>query len=262
MTGTSMPADTRSSDLISSVSTPPVSGNTTGGGPKFAVVRFPGSNCDQDAYHVIKEVLNKEVEYVWHQETSLKGYDVIILPGGFSYGDYLRTGAVARFAPIMEAVRAHAERGGFVIGICNGFQVLCEAHLLPGALVRNAGCKFVCKYTTLRVENTQTPFTSAYKPAQRLRIPIAHGEGSFVCDAATLQELNDGERVLFRYVDSQGNTTSSANPNGSLDNIAGIANATFNVMGMMPHPERACEKILGSADGRGVFESLVHAALK
>jgi phosphoribosylformylglycinamidine synthase I len=235
---------------------------TTGGsGPRFAVVRFPGSNCDQDAFHVIQDVLNKPVEYVWHQATSLKNYDVVVLPGGFSYGDYLRTGAVARFAPIMEAVRAHAERGGFVIGICNGFQVLCEAHLLPGALVRNAGCKFVCKYTNLRVENNRTPFTSAYKPAQRLRIPIAHGEGCYVCDDATLKELEDNGRVLFRYVDEQGEPTLAGNPNGSTANIAGITNAALNVMGMMPHPERACEKILGSSDGRGVFESLVRAAL-
>ena len=248
---------------MTAIATPPKASTPATGssGPRFAVVRFPGSNCDQDAFHVIKDVLGKPVEYVWHQETRLKGYDVVVLPGGFSYGDYLRTGAVARFAPIMEAVRAHAERGGFVIGVCNGFQVLCEAHLLPGALVRNAGCKFVCKYTTLRVENNQTPFTTAYKPVQRLRIPIAHGEGCYVCDDADLKELEDGGRVLFRYVDEKGEPTIAANPNGSTANIAGIANAGFNVMGMMPHPERACEKILGSADGRGVFESLIRAAL-
>lgn len=249
---------------MSAIATPPVTPKqTTGGnGPRFAIVRFPGSNCDQDAYHVVADVLGKSVDYVWHQETSLKGYDVVVLPGGFSYGDYLRTGAVARFAPLMDAVRTHAERGGLVIGICNGFQVLCEAHLLPGALVRNAACKFVCKYTTLRVENTSTPFTDSYKPGQRLRIPIAHGEGRYVCDEQTLKTLEANNQVLFRYVDSEGVPTPEANPNGSLDNIAGIANATFNVMGMMPHPERACEKILGSADGRGVFESLVRAALK
>src|ERR1051325_4752727 len=153
-----------------------------GNGPKFGVIRFPGSNCDQDAFYIIKDVLQRPVDYVWHQETNLKSYDVIILPGGFSYGDYLRTGAVARFAPIMEAVRAHAERGGLVIGICNGFQVLCEAHLLPGALVRNIGCKFLCKYVNLKVENAETPFTSVYQPGQVLRIPIAHGEGRYVCD--------------------------------------------------------------------------------
>jgi phosphoribosylformylglycinamidine synthase len=232
---------------------------TTGGGPKFAVVRFPGSNCDQDAYYVIRDVLGKQVDYVWHQETNLKGYDVVVLPGGFSYGDYLRTGAVARFAPIMGAVRAHAERGGYVLGICNGFQILCEAHLLPGALVRNAGCKFVCKHVTLRVENAETPFTAAYRQGQRLSIPIAHGEGRYVCDDAALAELESSGRILFRYTDAAGATTPEGNPNGSQGNIAGIANSSFNVMGMMPHPERASEKILGSADGRGIFESLVRA---
>ena len=172
----------------------------TGGdrGPRFAVIRFPGSNCDQDAYFVIKDVLDQPVDYVWHQETSLKGFDVVILPGGFAYGDYLRTGAVARFAPIMEAVRAHAERGGLVLGICNGFQVLCEAHLLPGALVRNAGCKFLCKHVHLRVENAETPFTQVYRPRQLLRIPIAHGEGRYICDEATLRELEAGKRIVFR----------------------------------------------------------------
>lgn len=233
----------------------------TGRGPKFAVVRFPGSNCDQDAFHVIADVLKRPVEYVWHQETRLKGYDVLILPGGFSYGDYLRTGAVARFAPIMEAVRAHAEQGKPVLGICNGFQVLCEAHLLPGALVRNIDCRFICKYVTLRVENTGTPFSSAYNPKQLLRIPVAHGEGRYVCDEATLQELETNNRILFRYVNAQGEPTPESNSNGSIANIAGVANAAFNVLGMMPHPERASEKILGSADGRGIFESLVNAAV-
>jgi phosphoribosylformylglycinamidine synthase I len=231
-----------------------------GQGPKFAVVRFPGSNCDQDAYYTLKDVFEKRVEYVWHADTSLKGFDVVVLPGGFSYGDYLRTGAVARFAPIMAAVRAHAERGGLVLGVCNGFQILCEAHLLPGALVRNQECKFLCKYVTLRVENAETPFTRAYKEGQTLRIPIAHGEGRYVCDEATLQTLETERRILFRYVDAQGSITPEGNPNGSIAGIAGIANARFNVLGMMPHPERACEKILGSADGRGVFESLIQAA--
>ncbi len=231
-----------------------------GRGPRFAVIRFPGSNCDQDAYYTIKDVLGKPVDYVWHQETSLKGYDVIVLPGGFSYGDYLRTGAVARFAPIMEAVRAYAERGGLVLGICNGFQVLCEAHLLPGALVRNASCTFLCKFVHLRVENAQTPFTNAYREGQVLRIPIAHGEGRYVCDETTLRELESERRILFRYTDAQGRNSADANPNGSLAHIAGIANAGFNVMGMMPHPERAAEKMLGSADGKGVFESLIRAA--
>lgn len=234
---------------------------STGGGPKFAVIRFPGSNCDQDAYHVIKDVLGCPVEYLWHQETSLKGCDVAVLPGGFSYGDYLRTGAVARFAPMMDAVRAHAERGGFVFGVCNGFQILCEAHLLPGALVRNAACKFVCKHVRLRVENAETPFTSAYRSGQVLRIPIAHGEGRYVCDDATLQELETANRILFRYTDAKGVSTPESNPNGSLADIAGVASERFNVFGMMPHPERASEKILGSADGRGIFESLVQTAL-
>jgi len=231
-----------------------------GGGPKFAVIRFPGANCDQDSYYIIKDVLGRPVEYVWHQDTSLRGFDVVVLPGGFAYGDYLRAGAVARFAPIMNAVRAHAERGGLVLGICNGFQVLCEAHLLPGALIRNEGCRFACKFVHLRVENAETPFTSAYRPGQVLAIPIAHGEGRYVCDPETQQEMERSNRVLFRYTTPQGEETPESNPNGSIANIAGIANATFNVMGMMPHPERAGEKILGSADGRGVFESLARAA--
>ncbi|HLV82020.1 MAG TPA: phosphoribosylformylglycinamidine synthase subunit PurQ [Chthonomonadaceae bacterium] len=237
-----------------------MSATAVGSGPKFAVIRFPGANCDQDAYYVVKDVLGRPVEYVWHQETSLRGFDVVVLPGGFAYGDYLRAGAVARFAPIMEAVRAHAERGGLVLGVCNGFQVLCEAHLLPGALMRNEGCRFACKFVHVRVENAETPFTRAYRPGQVLAIPIAHGEGRYVCDPVTLEELERSHRVLFRYTTPQGEETPESNPNGSIANIAGIANATFNVMGLMPHPERAGEKILGSADGRGVFESLARAA--
>ena len=234
----------------------------TGAKPKFAVIRFPGSNCDQDAYHVAQNVLGCPTDYVWHQETKLAGYDIILLPGGFSYGDYLRTGAVARFAPIMNAVRAHAERGGLLVGICNGFQILCEAHLLPGALVRNSDCKFVCRYVNLKVENAETPFTSAYKKGQILRIPVAHGEGRYVCDDATQEKLNAENRVLFRYCDADGEPSAAGNPNGSQDNIAGIANEKFNVFGLMPHPERASEKILGSADGRGAFESLIRAAMQ
>jgi phosphoribosylformylglycinamidine synthase subunit PurQ / glutaminase len=237
---------------------PPIGG---GRKPRFAVVQFPGSNCDQDAFFVLRDVLNCPVDYVWHAETRLKGFDAILLPGGFSYGDYLRTGAVARFAPIMESVIAHAERGGLVFGVCNGFQVLCEAHLLPGALVRNVGCKFLCKWVGLRVENAATPFTTAYKAGQILRIPIAHGEGRYVCDETTLQELEAQNRILFRYVNDEGKPTEDGNPNGSIANIAGIANRNFNVMGMMPHPERASEKILGSADGRGIFASMVAAAI-
>lgn len=224
---------------------------------KFAVIRFPGANCDQDAYFTVKDVLCKPVEYVWHEETSLKGYDCIILPGGFSYGDYLRTGAIARFSPIMEAVIAHAEKGRFLIGICNGFQVLCEAHLLPGALVRNVGLKFACKHVYLRVENNQTPWTRLAKVGDVLRIPIAHGEGCYVAEKETIEELKSSNRILFRYCEPDGRITPDSNPNGSTDNIAGIANATFNVLGMMPHPERASEKMLGSADGRVIFESVV-----
>ncbi len=231
----------------------------SGAKPKFAVIRFPGSNCDQDAYFMVRDVLECPVEYVWHQEKSLQGFDVVVLPGGFSYGDYLRTGAVARFAPIMEAVYAHAERGGYVVGICNGFQILCEAQMLPGALVRNEDCKFICKHVNLRVENAETPFTRSYRQGQTLRIPIAHGEGRYVCDEPTLQELEANGRVLFRYVNAEGEADAGGNPNGSLANIAGIANARFNVMGMMPHPERAAEKILGSADGRALFDSLLLA---
>ena len=234
----------------------------TGAKPKFAVLRFPGSNCDQDAYFVVKDVLGCDAEYVWHQEHSLSGFDVVIVPGGFSYGDYLRTGAVARFAPVMDAAIAHADRGGLVIGICNGFQILCESGLLPGALVRNTDCKFICKYVGLRVENNETPFTTAYTPGQVLQIPIAHGEGCYVCDEATEEALVSAGRVIFRYAAANGDITPEANPNGSQSNIAGIANARFNVMGMMPHPERASEKILGTADGRGIFESIVANALK
>ncbi len=234
----------------------------TGARPRFAVLRFPGSNCDQDAYFTVKDVLGCPVDYVWHQETSLAGFDVVLVPGGFSYGDYLRTGAVARFAPIMDAAIAHAENGGLVIGICNGFQILCEAGLLPGALVRNRDCKFLCKYVGLRVENNTTPFTTEYSAGQIIQIPIAHGEGCYVCDEATEAELQASGRILFRYVDGDGNPTLEGNPNGSQSNIAGIANAKFNVMGMMPHPERASEKILGTADGRAIFESIVKHAMK
>ena len=226
---------------------------------KFAVIRFPGSNCDQDAFYAIKDVLNHPVEYVWHEETSLKGIDCVILPGGFSYGDYLRTGAIARFSPIMESVIAHAERGRFVLGICNGFQVLCESRLLPGALVRNTGLKFACHDVHLRVERAPTPWTNATDEGRVLRIPIAHGEGSYTADQATLAELNESRRILFRYCDQRGSITSEANPNGSVQNIAGVMNNGMNVLGMMPHPERACERILGSSDGRIILESISRA---
>ena len=217
---------------------------------KFGVIKFPGSNCDQDAYHTVKDVLGEPVEYLWHQEADLRGADCVIVPGGFSYGDYLRCGAIARFSPIMAAVGEHAARGGLVLGICNGFQVLCESHLLPGALVRNDGQRFVCRPVALRVENTDTPFTNKIPPGRTLCVPVAHGEGKYVCDDDTFAALQDANRILFRYA-------AGDNPNGSRDDIAGIANAGFNVLGMMPHPERAADPALGSADGRLLFESLL-----
>jgi phosphoribosylformylglycinamidine synthase I len=224
---------------------------------KFGVVQFPGSNCDQDAYFVLRDVLRVPVEYIWHHTVSLKGFDCIVLPGGFSYGDYLRTGAIARFSPVMEAVQEHAARGKYLIGICNGFQILCESRLLPGALVRNEGLKFVCKFVHLRVENSETPWTCEAKEGQILRIPIAHGEGRYVADEETLAELAGSRRILVRYCAPDGHYTPGSNPNGSVNSIAGIANETFNVFGLMPHPERASEKILGSADGRIIFESII-----
>ena len=224
---------------------------------KFGVIKFPGSNCDQDAYYTVKDVLEQPVEYLWHGDSDLKGVDCIIVPGGFSYGDYLRCGAIARFSPAMVATQEFASKGGLVLGICNGFQVLCESHLLPGALVRNDGQKFLCKQIHLRAENAESPFTNALSEGQVLQVPIAHGEGKYVCDEATLAELNSANRVIFRYSDGSGAITQSANPNGSLDNIAGIANAGFNVLGMMPHPERAADPWLGSGDGRALFESVL-----
>lgn len=228
---------------------------------KFGVVQFPGSNCDQDAYYTVRDVLNQPVEYIWHQTTSVKGFDCIILPGGFSYGDYLRTGAIARFSPVMDAIIEHASRGRFLIGICNGFQVLCETHLLPGALVRNRGLKFICRQVNLRVENNRTPWTNDAREGQVLRIPIAHGEGCYVAEPETLRELNEQNRVLVRYCDAHGEITAESNPNGSVENIAGIANETFNVFGLMPHPERASERILGSSDGRVILGSVLKAAV-
>ena len=223
---------------------------------KFGVIVFPGSNCDHDAYHVISKHVGQPVSFVWHKETDLSDYDAVIIPGGFSYGDYLRAGALARFSPVMASVREFAARGGFVLGICNGFQVLCEAGLLPGALIRNRDLHFVCAHVQVRVETTDTPFTNELTRGEVLRIPIAHGEGNYVCDDATLEELQREERIIFRYCDTQGHVTEAANPNGSRDNIAGICNRERNVLGMMPHPERACEDLLGSPDGRGIFHSL------
>jgi phosphoribosylformylglycinamidine synthase len=223
---------------------------------KFGVVVFPGSNCDHDTYHVISKVVGQPVDFIWHRDTSLKDCDAVILPGGFSYGDYLRTGAIARFSPVMGAVKEFASRGGLVLGICNGFQILCEAGLLPGALLRNRDLKFICGHVNIRVEATDTPFTSSCRKGQVLSVPIAHGDGNYFCDADTLGELQRENRIIFRYSDEGGNVTKDANPNGSLDNIAGISNRERNVVGMMPHPERASEILLGSDDGQVIFYSL------
>jgi phosphoribosylformylglycinamidine synthase I len=228
---------------------------------KFGIVVFPGSNCDFDAYHAIKTANFGELTYLWHGDSSLQGSDVVILPGGFSYGDYLRSGALARFSPIMQAVVEFANKGGTVIGICNGFQILLEAGLLPGAMRKNIGMRFVCKDTYLKVENRQTQFTR-HCPQTTLKIPIAHAEGNYFCDAQTLNELNVENRVVFRYTDSQGNVSPESNPNGALENIAGIVNRQGNVLGMMPHPERACEMLLGSTDGRYIFESIVAEGIR
>lgn len=224
---------------------------------KFGVVIFPGSNCDQDAYYAVRDVLKQPVEYIWHQDTDLSGFDCVILPGGFSYGDYLRTGAVAKFSPVMNSVQEFAANGGRVIGICNGFQILCESGLLPGALISNDGLRFICKYVNLKVENNSTDFTNRCTAGQVLNIPIAHHGGNYYCDPATLRELEDERRILLRYCDELGNVTTEANPNGSLNNIAGILNAKGNVAGMMPHPERAVEPLLGSDDGALILQSIV-----
>ena len=224
---------------------------------RFGLVTFPGSNCDYDAYHIITEVLGEEATYLWHKDHDVRGSDVIILPGGFSYGDYLRVGAIARFSPIMQEVAAHAKAGAPVIGICNGFQIACEAGLLPGALMRNAHLQFVSAEVRIRVENADTIFTNLYEKGEVLRVPVAHGDGRYVAPADVLDELEGEGRVVFRYSDAAGNATSAANPNGSERNIAGITNETGNVLGMMPHPERACSALLGSTDGVRFFESIL-----
>ena len=226
---------------------------------KFAVIVFPGSNCDHDAYHAAKHVLGQDAEFIWHKETDLKGADVVILPGGFSHGDYLRTGAIARFSPVMASVARFAAAGGPLLGICNGFQVLCESHLLPGALLRNRDLKFHCEYVCVRVEQTDTPFTARATRGQVLRLPIAHGEGNYFADAETIAALEASRRVIFRYCDTTGAPTETANPNGSVNSIAGICNERRNVVGLMPHPERACESPLGSEDGLVLFESVIGA---
>ena len=227
---------------------------------KFGVVVFPGTWSDMDCYHVLSDVMGEEVEYLWHKDRNLKGADCIVLPGGFSYGDYLRCGAIARFSPIMEAVVDHAAHGGLVIGICNGFQVLCEAGLLPGALIRNAHLQFRCEWTNLRTETNETPFTIDATERQVLRVPISHGEGNYYADGQTLVDLEHNGQVVFRYCDETGSTNEESNPNGTLHNIAGIINKRGNVLGMMPHPERCCEATLGGTDGLVIFGSIVTSA--
>jgi phosphoribosylformylglycinamidine synthase subunit PurQ / glutaminase len=224
---------------------------------KFGVVSFPGSNCDYDAFMAIVETLHEEAVMLWHKDHDLQGVDVVILPGGFSYGDYLRAGAIARFSPIMREVIAHAERGAPVLGICNGFQIACEAHLLPGALLRNASLKFMSQSVRLRVENASTLFTSGYTRGDVLTLPIAHGDGRYTADAETLERIEGEGQVAFRYVDARGEPTEAANPNGSMNNIAGVVSARGNVLGMMPHPERACDSLLGSCDGLALFQSML-----
>jgi phosphoribosylformylglycinamidine synthase subunit PurQ / glutaminase len=236
---------------------------------KFGLVRFPGSNCDDDAFHAVAAVLGQPVEFIWHQSENLAGADAIILPGGFAYGDYLRTGAIARFSPVMKSVERFARSGGLVLGICNGFQILLEAGLLPGAMLRNQGLRFLCRQVHIRVESTDTPFTCAAAPGQILKIPIAHMEGNYFCDSATLSDLERHDQIIFRYTHAEGSLAAKgeaaprvpqeeiANPNGALDSIAGICNRERNVLGLMPHPERAVESPLGSSDGLVVFRSLV-----
>ncbi len=225
----------------------------------FAVLQFPGSNCDQDVIHVLRNVLGHSARLLWHKESSLGAVDAVVVPGGFSYGDYLRTGAIARFSPVMEAVRGFAANGGLVLGICNGFQILCESGLLPGALIRNRSLQFRCEHTFLKTATADSPFTNRIAADKVMRLPIAHGEGCYFADEDTLAVLKAKNQVLWRYVSAQGEPTEAANPNGSLDNIAGICNEARNVAGLMPHPERASEPILGCADGRLIFESMIHA---
>ncbi|MBU9888549.1 MAG: phosphoribosylformylglycinamidine synthase subunit PurQ [Candidatus Omnitrophica bacterium] len=226
---------------------------------KAAVVVFPGSNCDTDCVHALRNVMKVPAEYVWHKERNIPKVDLVVIPGGFSYGDYLRTGAIARFSPVMEAVTKHAAAGRAVLGICNGFQILLEAGLLPGAMLRNRSLEFVCKHTWIRTEENLTIFTGNIDVGETLRIPVAHGEGNYYCDEETLKGLRDNSQVVFRYASEEGELGEAFNPNGSLDHIAGIVNKKKNVLGMMPHPERACETLLGSADGSRIWTSLMNA---
>jgi phosphoribosylformylglycinamidine synthase subunit PurQ / glutaminase len=226
---------------------------------KFGVIVFPGSNCDHDAFHAVAEVLHKPVEFIWHQSEDLAGADALILPGGFAYGDYLRTGAIARFSPVMKAVEKFAKAGGPVLGICNGFQILLEAGLLPGAVMRNSGLRYICRHVNVRIEETDTPFTNAARPGQILRIPIAHNDGNYTIDETSLRELERNRQILFRYTSADGKDDAAGNPNGSLRNIAGVCNVRRNVAGLMPHPERAVESVLDSADGLVIMKSMVEA---
>lgn len=225
----------------------------------FGVIVFPGANCDHDAYHALAHVMNAETKFLWHKDTDLSGVDFLLVPGGFSYGDYLRSGAIARFSPIMQPVTEFVEKGGPVLGICNGFQILLEAGILPGAMLHNQQLRFVCKRTYIRCESTDCLFTGSLEEGQVLDIPVAHGEGNYFTDQDQLKELQDNDQILFRYCNARGEVTPEANFNGSVDNIAGICNKKRNVLGMMPHPERAVEKLLGSTDGKLIFESALNA---
>lgn len=245
--------------------TSPVAGEergAKGGRVRFGVVVFPGSNCEYDAVHALGTFPEADAFYLWHKDHDLQGADVVVLPGGFSYGDYLRTGAIARFSPVMQEVAAFAEAGGLVLGICNGFQILTEAHLLHGAMLRNRGLKFICHPQYLRVERADTPFTSQLKVGQVIQVPLNHNEGAWTAGAESLQTIEDERLVVFRYCDADGQVTDAANPNGAMDNVAGLLNEAGNVLGMMPHPERVCEEILGGTDGRGLFGSLVGHVLR
>lgn len=226
---------------------------------KFGIVVFPGSNCDHDCYHAVKHVMGQEAEYIWHKTSDLKGFDCIVFPGGFSYGDYLRAGAVAKFSPVLKEIKKFAAKGGLVLGICNGFQILCETGLLPGVLMRNSGLKFICKDVGLKVENVNTPFTTLYEEGQLLNIPVAHADGNYFADNETLRSLSGNGQIILRYSTKDGDINAEANPNGSVGNIAGITNKEKNVFGLMPHPERVMETTLGGTDGYLLFESIIKA---
>ena len=236
-----------------------ISSQTEVSAARFGVVVFPGSNCDADSYDAVRSFPGTAARYLWHKDTQISDLDCVILPGGFSYGDYLRCGAIARFSPIMKSVRRFADEGGLVIGICNGFQILLEAGMLPGAMHQNEGLKFVCKQVNLRVENNATPFTTGYEQGQLIKVPIAHHEGNYFIDEDGLTELEANRQVVVRYCDKDGETTAAANPNGSLGNIAGVCSRDGNVFGLMPHPERVCDEVVGGVDGRSVFESIIQA---